>query len=285
MKKNFLLLLATSVMFASSVKAQLQLPQPSPTASVSQTVGLTTITIDYSSPGVKERKVFGGLVPYDEVWRTGANSATTINFSNDVTIGGTKVPKGKYSILSIPGATEFTLIINKDASVSVGSYKKEDDVVRVTTKPVSCEFRERMTFMFSNFSDQKTSIDLEWERTRVSFEVNVDTDIQAMSNIDRELGRAWRTYNSAARYLLDNKRELETALRYAEQSISLKEEWFNTWTKAQIMNAMNRQADAYRFALKAKEIGDKNPAGFFFKDQVEKAINDWKPAAGTKGKK
>lgn len=285
MKKNFLLLLAAPVMFASSAFAQLQLPQPSPTASVSQTVGLTTITIDYSSPGVKERKVFGGLVPYNEVWRTGANSATTITFSNDVTIGGTKVPKGKYSILSVPGAAEFTFIINKDIAVSVGSYKKEDDVVRVTAKPVSCEFRERMAFMFSNFSDQKTSVDLEWERTRVSFEVNVDTDNQAMSNIDRELGRAWRTYNAAARYLLDNKKELETALRYAEQSISLKEEWFNTWTKAQIMNAMSRQADAYRFALKAKEIGDKNPAGFFFKDQVEKAINDWKPAAGTKGKK
>lgn len=285
MKKNFLLLLAAPVMFASSAFAQLQLPQPSPTASVSQTVGLTTITIDYSSPGVKERKVFGGLVPYNEVWRTGANSATTITFSNDVTIGGTKVPKGKYSILSVPGAAEFTFIINKDIAVSVGSYKKEDDVVRVTAKPVSCEFRERMAFMFSNFSDQKTSVDLEWERTRVSFEVNVDTDNQAMSNIDRELGRSWRTYNAAARYLLDNKKELETALRYAEQSISLKEEWFNTWTKAQIMNAMSRQADAYRFALKAKEIGDKNPAGFFFKDQVEKAINDWKPAAGTKGKK
>lgn len=285
MKKNFLLLLAAPVMFASSAFAQLQLPQPSPTASVSQTVGLTTITIDYSSPGVKERKVFGGLVPYNEVWRTGANSATTITFSNDVTIGGTKVPKGKYSILSVPGAAEFTFIINKDIAVSVGSYKKEDDVVRVTAKPVSCEFRERMAFMFSNFSDQKTIVDLEWERTRVSFEVNVDTDNQAMSNIDRELGRSWRTYNAAARYLLDNKKELETALRYAEQSISLKEEWFNTWTKAQIMNAMSRQADAYRFALKAKEIGDKNPAGFFFKDQVEKAINDWKPAAGTKGKK
>lgn len=285
MKKNFLLLLAAPVMFATSALAQLQLPQPSPAAGVSQTVGLTTITIDYSSPGVKDRKIFGGLVPYNEVWRTGANSATTITFSNDVTIGGTKVPKGKYSILSIPGAAEFTFIINNNASVSVGSYKKEDDIVRVATKPVSCEFRERMTFLFSNFNDQKTTVDMEWERTRVSFEVIVDTDVQAQANIDRELGRTWRTYNAAARYLLDNKKELETALRYADQSISLKEEWFNTWTKAQIMNAMNRQADAYRYALKAKEIGDKNPAGFFFKDQVEKAINDWRPAAGTKGKK
>jgi hypothetical protein len=269
---------------ATSVQAQLQLPQPSPSASVTQTVGLTDITIEYSSPGAKGRAIYGGLVPYGKVWRTGANASTKISFSKDVTINNTKVPKGKYAIVSIPGQNEFTFILTKDLSVNEGSYKQEDDVVRVVSKPQSIEMRERMTFLFSNFTDQKTNIDLEWEKTRVSFTVNVDTDAQAMENIKSELGRTWRLYNAAARYHLDNNKELEQGMAYADQSISLKEEWFNTWTKAQLYHAMNRQADAYKFAMKAKELGDKS-SSFFFKDQVEKAINDWKPAAGAKGKK
>jgi hypothetical protein len=285
MKKKMLTLLVIAGMTAGSASAQLQLPQPSPNASVKHTVGLTDITIEYASPAAKGRAIFGGLVPYGEMWRTGANAATTIEFSKDVSIKGNKVPKGKYSLLTIPAQNEFTVILNKDVSASVSSYKKEDDQVRFTVAPKACEHRERMTFMFTNFTDTQATIDLEWEKTRVSFQVDLETDTQALSNIDRELGRSWRTYNAAARYHLDNKKELETGMKYVDISIGLKDEWFNNWTKAQLYSAMNRQADAYKFALKAKEIGDKNPAGFWYKDLVEKAIADWKPAAGTKGKK
>lgn len=283
--KKILSLFIISCFTLGLAHAQLTLPAPSPGAMVKQTVGLTDITINYSSPGVKGRKIFGGLVAFDQIWRTGANAATTIEFSRDVTIAGTKVAKGTYSIMTIPGTSEFTIILNKDLDVSEGSYKMDMDVVRIKAPVKACDMRERMTFIFSNFDDNGTSIDLEWETTRVSFMVKTDTDAQAMASISRETGRTWRTYNAAARYMLDNNKELETGMKYVDQSISLSNEWFNNWTKAELYNAMGRKADAYKYAVIAKELGDKNPDGFFYKDRVEKAIADWKPAAGTKGKK
>jgi hypothetical protein len=285
-KKIQSILIAAAITLGSGVAAmaQLQLPAPSPAAMVMQTAGLTEITVEYSSPGVKGRSVFGSLVPYNELWRTGANSATKINFSKDVTIEGNKIPKGKYSLFTIPGATEFTVILNKDLTASVDSYKKEEDVARFMAKVKAIESRERLTFLFSNTSDTQTTVDMEWDKVRVSFNVMVDTDAQAKENIDKELGRTWRTYNSAARYHLDNKKDLEGGMKYADISISLKEDWFNVWTKAQLFAAMGKNADAHKWALKAKELGDKS-GNFFYKDNVEKAIVDWKPTTDKKGKK
>ncbi len=288
MNKKFIAILALiglTFTTADRASAQLQLPQPSPAASVTQTVGLTDITIEYSSPGVKGRKVFGELVPYNAVWRSGANSATKISFSKDVTIEGNKVPKGKYALLSIPKEGTFTIILNKDVNISADGYKQDEELIRFEVKSKPVEFRERLSFIFSNFTDSQVTVDMEWEKTRASFNVMVGTDAQSKENIDKELGKTWRTYNSAARYYLDNKKELETAMKYVDQSISLKEEWYNVWTKAQLYNAMNNNTEAHRYALKAKELGDKNVDGFFYKANVEKAIVDWKPAAGTKGKK
>lgn len=286
-KKIFTILafVAASTTAIQTTSAQLSLPAPSPAATVTQTVGLTEITIEYSSPGVKNRTIFGGLVPYNEVWRTGANSATKISFSKDVTIEGTKVPKGKYSLFTIPMQSEFTVMLNKDLNASADSYKKEDELVRFNVKTKAVEARERLAFMFSNFSDTQTTIDMEWEKTRISFNVMLDTDAQSAENIDKELGKTWRTYNSAARYHLDNNKDLPTGMKYVDQSLSLKEEWFNSWTKAQLYAAMKQPADAHKWAMKAKELGDKNPAGFFYKDQVEKALVDWKSSTDKKGTK
>ena len=278
------LLIAALVLTGGSSFAQLQLPQPSPAASLTQTMGLTDISIEYASPGAKGRSIFGGLVPYNELWRTGANAATKISFSRDVTIMGNKIPKGKYSLLSIPGQSEFAIILNKDVNASVDSYKKEEDQVRFMVKPAPCEFRERMIFYFSDFSDSKGMIVMEWERTRLAIPVMLDTEAQALDNISKELGKTWRVYNSAARYHLDNNKELEKGMTYVDQSIALKSDWFNHWTKAQIYAAMKNMTEAYRFALKAKELGDQ-ASNFWYKDDVEKALVDWKPNAGTKGRK
>ncbi|MFZ9942935.1 MAG: DUF2911 domain-containing protein [Bacteroidia bacterium] len=278
-------LLVATLMFSATSQsfAQLQLPQPSPAASVMQTIGLTDVTVEYASPGAKGRSIFGGLVPYNELWRTGANASTKISFSRDVTIMGNKIPKGKYALLSIPNQSEFTVILSKDVNASVDSYKKEDDLARFMVKPTSCDFRERMIFYFSDFSDSKGMLVMEWERTRISIPVEFDTDAQAMESISKELGRTWRVYNSAARYHLDNKKELDKGMTYVDQSIALKADWFNHWTKAQLYAAMNNNAEAYKFAVKAKELGYK-ASNFWYKDDVEKAIADWKPA-GTGKKK
>jgi hypothetical protein len=279
--KYSVLLVAFLLSFNTITTAQLQLPQASPAASVSQTVGLTDIQIEYSSPGVKSRTIFGGLLPYGEMWRTGANAATKISFSRDVTVEGTKIPKGKYALYTIPAKDAFTVIINKDINSSVDTYKKEEDIIRFQAKVQPCEFRERMTFLFSDFNESQATINLEWEKTRISFNVKTDTDAQAKESINAELGKTWRTYNSAARYFLDTKSDYETGMKYVEQSWKLKEDWQNAWTKAQLLKAMGKNADAHTWAVKAKELGDKSD-NFFFKEQVSKAVAEWNQSPAKK---
>lgn len=268
----------------NTANAQLQLPQPSPKASVMQQVGLTDITIEYSSPAVKGRKIWGELVPYDKLWRAGANAATKITFSKDVVIEGANVAKGTYSIFAIPSADKWTIIINKDANASTDSYKEENDVARFPVKMTDANFSERLHYWFSNFTEEKTTINLAWEKVTVSFDVACATSKQAAENIDKALGATWMQYNNAARYYYDQK-DYTKALEYVNMSINLSSQWFNNWVKAQVLQAKGLTKDAYSYALKAKELGDKTPEGFFFKSQVEKALEDWKSAAAPDKKK
>lgn len=299
MKSNlFKITLAVIALFQiSNVSAQLVLPQPSPKASVMQTVGLTEITIDYSSPGVKGRTIWGDVVPYDKVWRAGANSATKITFSKDVVINDTKVPKGSYSILMIPGRVDWTIIINKDATVSADAYKQEMDMVRIKVLPaigpsmavisadVNSLITERLTYCFSDFTNESTNISMQWDKLRVTFSVKVETDKQATENIEKATNGVWGIYNNSARYYYD-KKDYDKALGYVNQSIASSDQWFNNWVKAQILSAQGKNEEAYVHAAKAKELGDKASAGsFFFKDAVEKALVDWAAYAPKAPKK
>lgn len=264
--------------------AQLQLPAPSPKASVMQTVGLTEITIDYSSPGVKGRTIWGDLIPYDKVWRAGANAATKITFSQDVSISETEVAKGTYSIFVIPSKGEWTIIINKDASASEGSYKQSEDLVRIKAAPANIPLCERLAYSVVNFTDSDATVVLEWEKVSVSFKVNVSTEKQAEANIAKTLGGVWSQYNNTARYYLD-RNQYDKALEYVNISISLADDkWFNQWVKAQALAGKGDTKGAYEWAVKAQELGNKNVGGFFFKSQVDTAVEKWKPAAPA-GKK
>ncbi len=300
--KNILLksLIAfVSICTGANVWAQLILPQASPKSMVMQTVGLTDISIDYSSPAVRGRAIFGSLVPYDKVWRAGANAATKITFSKDVTINTVVVPKGSYSILMIPDRIEWTVILNKDASVSAEAYNKDLNITAfkvlpytvpsaaVVTSNATNMITERLTYCFSDYSNEATTVNMLWEKVRISFQVNVDTEKQASDNIDKTINGIWGIYNNSARYYLD-KKDYDKALIYANQSVASNDLWFNNWVKAQILFAKGLNEEAYIHAAKAKEIGDKLPAGnFFFKDEVEKALSDWAayaPKAKKKGK-
>ncbi len=267
----------------SSASAQLVLPQPSPKAAVMQTVGLTDITIDYSSPGVKGRNIWGDIVPFDKIWRAGANAATKITFSKDVTIEGTSVSKGSYSVFMIPTKTEWTLVINKNATASTDEYKQEMDLLRIKSTPTSINNRERLVYMITDFNDDAATISMEWEKVHVSFKVTLATDKQAIENIDKTTGNTWSIYNSAARFYFE-KKDYDKAIGYVNQSLYLSQQWYNTWMKAQILFAKGMTKEAFDLAVKAKEIGDQKPDGFFYKSQVEKAIAEWK-STDTKKKK
>ncbi len=269
-------LLAGSLSVGVASAQQLELPRPSPNAKVSQTVGLTEVSVDYSSPAMKGRKVFGGLVPFGQLWRTGANAATKITFSKDVTIEDKPVPAGTYALFSIPTATGWTLILNKNPNQGgTDQYKQDLDLARFSVKPQAIPPRERLTFLFSNTTDSTTSLDLEWEKVRVSLPIKAGTDAQVAANIKGLENGAWRPWNNAARYLLESKKDLDQALALVDRSLSLKEDWFNVWTKAQIVAAKGKAADACPLAQKAQGLGEKSES-FFFAAEVKKAIADWK---------
>ncbi|MGA8265166.1 MAG: DUF2911 domain-containing protein [Ignavibacteriaceae bacterium] len=185
--KSFLLfsVLILSILLISSANAQNKNPvvKVSPVASVSQTIGFTDVTINYCRPGVKGRKIWGGLVPYNKVWRAGANAATKFTFSKDVTINGNKLAAGSYAFFALPTQNEWTLIFNKVADQWGLDYdkNKDKDVLKINVKPVEHDFQEWLEYNFTNMDVQKAgmknsaNVNLDWEKLRVSFKIETNT--------------------------------------------------------------------------------------------------------------
>ena len=279
-----------AVLFASAVfvsalagaaRADLELPRPSPFAKVVQTVGLTDITVDYSSPGVKGRKIWGAVVPYDQMWRAGANNATKLTFSRDVTFAGKPVPAGSYAFFVIPTKGAWTVILNKKADQNgVGrDYKEADDLLRVQVTPKAAPFRERLAYLVSDFTDDKASLDLEWEKLRLPIPITVQTSAQTLANINNAIDSTWRTYANAARYMLENKKDYDTGMKYVDQSLALKEDWFNVWIKAELQAAKGDLKDARATGEHAYDLGKKSQM-FFLEGEVKKTLDDWKKKKG-----
>lgn len=243
-------------MFAAVTSfGQVNMPQPSPTQTIKQNFGLGTVELNYSRPGVKGRKIFGDVVPFDKVWRTGANGATVINFSDDVIIGGTTVKAGKYGLLSIPGKKEFTLIITKDLTVNQPSlYKQENDVVRVTAPIMKMAAPiETLTMQFANVKNESCELQLMWEKTAVSLPITVDIKDRIKADVEKNLASDKPNYQAAASFYFEWMKDNSKALTL-------------------ITKGVEQQKDAFwLFLLKArieKELGDKVSA----KASAEKCI-------------
>lgn len=176
--KNFtcsaIYIILTFLIFTYTAKAQDNPPRLSSKASVSQTVGYTDVTVDYGRPGVKGRVIWGGLVPYDEVWRTGANEATAISFSTDVKLNGNLIPAGRYSLFTIPTEGDWTVILNKvDNQWGAFKYDQNEDLIRFKVTPVKSNFVEWMSFRFDNMKPYSADLAFEWEN--LSFLLNINT--------------------------------------------------------------------------------------------------------------
>jgi len=264
-----------------AARADLELPRPSPFAKVTQTVGYTDITVDYSSPGVKGRKIWGNVVPYDKMWRAGANTATKVTFSRDVTFAGKPLPAGTYAFFVIPTKNAWTVILNKKADqpgTGVG-YNQAEDALRVSITPKSAPMRERLAYLVTDFTDDKALLDLEWEKVRLSIPVGLDTAKQAQTAIDGAIDNVWRTYANAARYMLETKKDVGTGMKLIDQSLALKEDWFNLWIKAELQAAQGHYADARTTGQKAYDLGSKGP-NFFLQDEIKKTLGEWKNKKG-----
>lgn len=258
--KRLLFLAVASFIILSTEAQQLNTPQPSPTATIKQNFALSNIEISYSRPGVKGRKVFGDLVPYGKVWRTGANNATTITFGEEVTIGGKKVPAGKYGLLTIPGESEWTFIISKQTNVtSPADYKQDQDVVRVTAKPGTMSFSiETMMISIDNITSNSCSIGLGWDKTWVSFEVKADVESKVMAQIKNIMEGDNKPYFNAAMYYIDNGKDLNKAVEWLDKAYAQNPEAFWVlYQKARAQSMLGKKSEALATSNKSIEIAKK----------------------------
>jgi hypothetical protein len=229
--------------------AQLDLPRDSQHAQITQKIGITNITINYHRPLVKGRKVFGGLQPYGDVWRAGANENTTIEFSDPVAVEGKPLAAGTYGLHMIPGEQDWTVIFSR-AATSWGSftYDQKEDALRVMVKPQASEFHEALTYDFDDPKPNATTVTLRWDKVAVPFKVEVNTDEIVAASLHKQLrGIAqytWDGWNDAANYFLTRKTNLDEALQYSDRSIQVEERFDNLITKSDILEALNRKNDA-----------------------------------------
>jgi hypothetical protein len=254
-----------------------ELPQPSPKARIEQRVGITDFSLDYSSPAVKGRTIWGEVVPYDKPWRMGANAPTTLRASRDFVFAGKPVPAGTYALYAVPGKSAWNVALSSKLDTGGNDYDSKHDVVRVSLKPTAAVGRERLTYLFENTTDSGAQLTLEWEKVQLAIPLTVDTKAHVNAGIQKSLDDAWRPHFASARYLLDNGGDLEQALRYIDQSIAIKPGWWNNWVRAQILQKQGRGPDALASADKALALG-KGDKFFesFFKADLTKTVNEWK---------
>ena len=271
MKK--VLLIAMMATFYFGANAQITTPAPSPAGSTYSKVGLTDITIDYSRPKVKGRKIFGEgddyLQPFGTLWRSGANSGTIITISTDIKVEGQNLPAGEYMLLTIPGKDEWSVIFYKDKSIggNMSAHKDEDDQLKVTVKSGSLtEAVEALTFNISDISEDNTkaAIQLAWANTSVKVGIEVNFDDTVMESIKKNTVVNDRNYVAAANYYFNNDKDLEQALKWMDMYLANHpKEFWNVHVKAQILAKMGNKKEAKAVAKESLELAKASERGDF----------------------
>ncbi len=265
------LMILTIISFAQDFRT----PRPSPDATVSQYVGVTKITVDYSSPAVKDRKIWGELVPFGQVWRTGANEATTITFTDAVSISGNELSAGTYGIHTVPNANEWEVIFSKDVSVDGSStFDPKKEVFRIKVKPEDHHFMERMTFLFTDATENSVNVVLAWEKIKVAFKVEVKTQDLTLQKA-RDAFK-WNQLMAGATYCLENNVNLEEGFKWIQASTLINENYWNTRILAQYYGKMNKKPEAISEMEKAIELGGKMQNAPFDFDRMKQMLADWK---------
>jgi Protein of unknown function (DUF2911) len=248
---------------AFSAKAQIKTPQPSPSATISQAIGLTTATIDYSRPSLKGRKMIGSsLVPYGQVWRTGANKIPNLKLTEEVMIEGQKVPAGTYGLVTIPGLTEWTIVLSKKPEQwGVYEYKQEDDLVRFKVKAEKLAVKEEhFTMAFTDFTPSSAKVAIRWENTQVKFNIKHDANAQIMAEIKEKTSAAdvkTDTYFDAANYYFENGGDLNQALAWADKVVEKDKQYWTYYLRAKIAAKLGKCDIAADDATKGLELATK----------------------------
>ena len=235
----------------------LRTPAPSPNQTVKQDFALSTVEVNYSRPAVKNRKIFGDLVPFGKVWRTGANQATTIKFGDEVIFGGTKVPAGTYGLLTIPGQNEWTVILSKQLDVtSPAAYKEDQDVARVKVQANSLPFPvESFLITFDGVLPSSMDMIFLWEQTSVIVPIKAEIEGKIMAQIDNAMNKDNRPYFSSAMYYLDNGKDLNKALSWFDKAIEQNPDGFWIYHyKASALAKLGKKQEAVASAQKSMQL-------------------------------
>ena len=246
---------------ASAARAEFVPPRPSPSASVGQTIGLTNFTLTYSRPGVKGRVIWGGLVPYDSTWRTGANEPNSLTVSDTIAVAGKMLPAGKYSILTIPRRGEWTVIFSgqKDLQGST-NYDPKQDVLRVTATPDTTQpHMEWMWLGFEDLTPSSGSLVLRWQRLRLALPITIDLNAAVLASARKEIATtdrdAWRNALRAATWCFDNSVALEEGRAWLEKSIAAQPNHANLSLRARWLAKDGKRTEAIAAAKKAIDTG------------------------------
>ena len=288
--------------FCRAQSALLDLPRDSQHSVLTQRIGITDVTINYHRPLVKGRTIWGKVVPYDQVWRAGANENTTITFTDAVSIEGKPVAKGVYGLFMIPGENQWTLVLSK-VHTAWGSftYKEADDALRVTVKPQASDPHEALTYDFDDVKADSAVATLRWDKLAVPFKIDVNVHEIVQASLPNQLqGLAqytWEGWDDAATYLLTNKYDLDQALQYEETSIQTEPRFDNYLTKSQILEAMGRKDDAevaknkaldrataaqlFYYGRQLQTQGKQDQAFELFRQAAKKDPNNWVVHDGT----
>lgn len=294
------LLLCSSPVLLHAQSTIMNLPRASQHAVLTQRIGITDITVNYHRPLVNGRKVWGGLVPYNQVWRAGANENTTITFSDPVTIEGQPLAAGTYGLHMIPTEGDWTIAFSK-MNTAWGSftYKQDEDALRVMVKPQPADFHNALTYDFDDLTADSAVVTLRWEKVAVPFKVQVNVHEVVEDSLHKQLrGIAqytWRGWDDSANYLLAEKVDLDEALKYSDESIKVEERYDNLMTKSQVLTAMGRNDEAtvarnqaldkadvnqlYGYALQLQAGGHQDEAFTVYRNLAKKFPDHWRAHA------
>jgi len=269
---------ALSLPAAHAGAAEVELPRQSPPASVSQRVGLTDISVEYASPAVHGRKIWGAAVAWDKRWSISPSQPTKIRFSREVQLGGRPVAAGSYLLYVTPSKGDWTVALAKPPTsgpaTGTAAAPADADLVRVKVRPKSGPHRERLTFAFTDFSDERAVLELAWEKLTLPIAIAVDTDRQVLTGIN-ELESAWRSYANAARYMLEVKKDFDAGLKYVDQSLALKDDWYTRWIKASLLAAKGDWPGARGEGEKAYQLGQKLGETFTLENELRQNLAEW----------
>lgn len=259
--------------------AQITTPKLSPHCVLTHEIGFNEITIDYSRPSVRDRIIFGDLVPYGKLWRTGANASTKIKFKDDVTLEGHEVPAGEYTLYTIPGKDEWTIIIHTVTTYwGVGKdYKETDDLVRFNVKPIILNHKiETMAIEVSDITANACNLEIKWDHTLIKINLKMDTDKKVLAEIDDKMkGVSQATYYQAAVYYLENDKDLNKALEWIDKALINNEQFWILRHKAMILAKLGRYKEAVVLAERSMQLAAQ-AENDDFKKQDEKAIAEWR---------